>query len=303
MSSEAPLVCVVMPAFRSAGTLSAAVESVLIQRYERLVLAIALQPRDEDTIAAAERFSDARVRIVYRTGRGIANARNSAIRSVRADYYMFLDSDDEYSGPDVVDAYVEDIRRHPDPALRFADWVGVSGDDGSVRRARVAGRWRPTFNRLLLDNFVATGTVMLPREVLDEVGLFDERYRHAEDWDLWLRAAYRYPIRHVPLVALHYRETKLGVPYPRSHFTSEMEIVARQPGGRLLRVSALATAYGRHGLYFVRTLRSRRSASALLALRPVDVLCIPVVAAYKAWRSMSGMRRVRLDAGPAQGPA
>lgn len=290
MSSGGPYVCVIMPAYRSGNRLLRAAESVLSQTYAAVQLAIAVQPDDIETIRVAEEIVDPRVRIVRSPGQGIAEARNAAIRAIRTDYCMFLDSDDEYSGSDVIATYIDDVRVASPLALRFADWVGVS-DGGVASRARVATGWTPGYNRLLLDNFIATGTVMLPRQLLLETGGFDPAYDHAEDWDLWLRIARDHPIRRVPLVALRYRETKLSRPFPRSHFVSEMDIVRKQPVPRYLRVAALATAHGRHGLYYLRTLRGRQDRAALLAPSFIDLLCIPTILAYKVWRRFAGIRR------------
>src|SRR6266581_5801833 len=110
-----------MPAFASAATLPTAAASVLAQRYEHLALAIAVYSDDAETIAAAEALADPRVEIIRRDGHGIANGRNNAIRSVGADLYMFLDSDDAFDDG-VVAAYVADYQAYPAPALRYGDW-------------------------------------------------------------------------------------------------------------------------------------------------------------------------------------
>jgi hypothetical protein len=45
-------------------------------------------------------------------------------------------------------------------------------------------------------NFIPTSSVVARKECLVEVGCFDETFSKAEDWDLWLRMALRYPIAH-----------------------------------------------------------------------------------------------------------
>jgi hypothetical protein len=39
--------------------------------------------------------------------------------------------------------------------------------------------------------------LLAPRAVFEEAGMFDERLRGAEDWDLWLRIAARFPIHNL----------------------------------------------------------------------------------------------------------
>lgn len=45
---------------------------------------------------------------------------------------------------------------------------------------------------------VSPSAVVLHRRLLDEVGLFDETLPAAEDYDLWLRVSWRYPVGLAP---------------------------------------------------------------------------------------------------------
>jgi hypothetical protein len=63
------------------------------------------------------------------------------------------------------------------------------------------------FCDLLLSNgnAILTSATLVRREALLEVGVFDERLRCAEDWDLFLRLACRYPYASVDEMLLRYR--------------------------------------------------------------------------------------------------
>lgn len=50
------------------------------------------------------------------------------------------------------------------------------------------------FKRSLALCLVSPSSVVVSRELFDEVGLFDETLQAAEDYDLWLRISCRYPI-------------------------------------------------------------------------------------------------------------
>lgn len=284
-------VCVVMPSYESP-TLERAARSVLAQDVEQLTLAISIYPDDSDTRRRAESLGDPRVIIVQRSGYGISNARNSALRAVPAELYMFLDSDDAYA-PGTIARYLLDKEEHPDSCLRYADWTAVSPLDGSHKRRRMYVPRSRAYEQLLLGNFIATGTVMVEAEVIQAAGGFDERYPHAEDWDLWLRVARRYPLRYVPVNATFYTRTKIGTAYPRSHFTHEVAVIRSQPAPALLRWLATALAYGRYGAYYAGTLRARRSVKQLLDLRPHDCALAPAAVALRLYRYAVARARSR----------
>lgn len=273
MSAE-PTVCVVMPAYRAGGTLERAARSVLDQSYSQLVLAVSIYAGDEETATIARALGDTRVIVVERPGRGIANGRNAALEHVEAELFMFLDSDDRY-GEGVIEAYVDDHRASPAPALRYGDWTAVSPRDGSERPRRVYVPRGHRYEQLALDNYIATPTVMIDRAIVRELGGFDERYPHAEDWDLWLRIAQRYPVRHVPVNAAYYTRTKLERIYPRSFFLTEREIAGRQPLSRAWKLAATVLARGRYGAYFLGTLSSRRTLRMLIDVRLSELAAAP----------------------------
>jgi GT2 family glycosyltransferase len=53
--------------------------------------------------------------------------------------------------------------------------------------------------------FIPTSTVMIRREVLSKVGVFNPKYRRAQDYDLWLRIAEHYPIEFINQPLASYR--------------------------------------------------------------------------------------------------
>lgn len=281
--SRRRIVCVVMPAYRSAKSLPKAAASVLRQTHRDLILGVGVRATDLETLEAAHRIQDSRVRIVVVDGDGISNARNSIIRAVSADFYMFLDSDDEYADDGIVEAYLHDLDRVPGLLLRYANWIAVSTINGARRPRAMPDPGPRPYHQLLMENFVATGTVMVPTEILKKVGLFDDRYSHAEDWDLWLRVARKYPLRHIQITSLLYSRQKMARVFPRRHFSSEWLIVSRQPTGVCSRIAASLAAHGRYAAYFIVTLRHRRG-RALTDICPIDLLGLPVATAVRLTR-------------------
>ena len=57
-------------------------------------------------------------------------------------------------------------------------------------------------------NCVATSSVTVRRNVLEEIGGFNERYWIAEDFDLWLRICERHRIAFIDKVMYFYRNTE-----------------------------------------------------------------------------------------------
>jgi hypothetical protein len=102
---------------------------------------------------------------------------------------------------------------NPESGLVYSDAMRVRVD------GRPIDRWSSHFppvkgdayQPMLRQNRVQTSTVLVRRDVLEELGGFNESLEAWEDVDLWLRIAARYPFAHVPEVLANYRLSGNGL--------------------------------------------------------------------------------------------
>lgn len=185
----APAVSVIMPAYRCAAYIGAALDSVFAQTFTDYEV-IVVNDGSPDTPELERVLAPYRERIVYlqQENRGVSAARNAAIRVARAPLVAMLDPDDLWE-PDYLAVQVEAMRRDPTlellypNALLFGDgplagkiYMEVNPSDGEV-----------TFERLLKQECTIVNYVIARRDTIMRVGGFDESLRRSEDFDLWLR--------------------------------------------------------------------------------------------------------------------
>jgi glycosyltransferase involved in cell wall biosynthesis len=193
-----PEVSVVVPAYNASRTIDAALDSVFAQTFRDFEIVVVDDGSTDDTAAVvADR---AGVLLLTQPNSGPAAARNAAIARTSGRLVAFLDADDIWL-PEKLERQVNYFSTHQTAGL-----VHTAVIVSDVPRMRPRGHGvqpedesEPPTNRFAEifhgDRDVNTLTAMVRREVLDEVGPFDERRElHVEDWDLWLRIAARYPI-------------------------------------------------------------------------------------------------------------
>lgn len=192
-----PKVSVVLATYKRQDVLPRAIQSVVDQTLPDWELLLVDDEPSDDTQAIAESFGDGRIRYLrHERNRGLCAARNSGIRAARGRYVAFLDDDDVFLAPK--------LERQAE-ALDLADErVGIVScyekiirpDGTSVpRMLRLDG----DVHRLLLrDDLVRMQLLVLRRVLFDRVGLFDERLRAHDDYDMTLRLSRVSEFRTVP---------------------------------------------------------------------------------------------------------
>ena len=190
-------VSVIIPAYKAAGTIARAIESVLAQTVPVGEVIVVDDGSPDDLAGAVAPFAG---RIIYmrKPNGGASSARNLGIARARGALLAFLDADDHWE-PDKIARQLQALADHPEVGLVGARlYLAEPGDDG---RAVDPATDVALADRVLhLDAGEAfhaaanfwTGTVMIRRDVLGD-DRFDEALTTAEDRDLWMRLLLRTP--------------------------------------------------------------------------------------------------------------
>jgi glycosyltransferase involved in cell wall biosynthesis len=184
------LVSVVIPTFNSAGFLVQAIQSVLAQTYQDFEIIVVDDASTDNTESAIQRFGN-RVSYIRQESGGPSAARNRGILQSRGELIAFLDADDLWR-PTKLARQVEYMAQHSEAVLVYTDFTrGPEPGSNNQSRLQAFQQRNPVsaFQGLLLENFIATSTVMVRRSALATSGLFDPALRGSEDLDLWLRLA------------------------------------------------------------------------------------------------------------------
>lgn len=143
----------------------------------------------DGTAAELARLGDPRVRVVRReTSRGVSVARNTGIAAARGEWIAFLDDDDVWS-PRKLRAQLD---RAQDEEAAFAYSGAMAVDrDGHVLYTSYFPEPESLQDELLVAAVIPAGAsnVVARLGLIRALGGFDERFRHLEDWDLWIRLA------------------------------------------------------------------------------------------------------------------
>lgn len=203
-----PMVSVVIPTYNRRDDLEAALKSVLAQKFDDFEIIVVNDGGRNVSDLESGLDTKGKIRwLNHEQRRDVAAARNTGLRAAKGFYVAYLDDDDIYY-PDHLETLVRTLE---DTEFEFA-----YTDANRVVINWITDRYVPTdrhlaygydFDRekLLVSNYIPTLTIMHRRDLIEEIGFFDETLEVHEDWDMWIRAATECDFLHIPKTTAEFR--------------------------------------------------------------------------------------------------
>ena len=203
-----PAISVIMSVYNGEAHLAEAVESVLSQTFRDFELVILDDGSTDRSLEIVRGYAakDSRVRLITRENRGLIASLNQLIGEARAPLLARMDADDRCH-PERLARQHAFLAAHPACGV-VGSWAHRMGGDGTVWPGYVYKfPVTPAEVRAAIgyESILAHPTVMYRRDVVRQAGGYHSAFKHAEDFDLWLRMADITEISNIPEPLLTYR--------------------------------------------------------------------------------------------------
>jgi glycosyltransferase involved in cell wall biosynthesis len=188
-ANKNPKLSVVLPAFNAEKTLRRAIDSILNQTFPNFELIVIDDGSTDGTCEVVESYKDIRIRLVrFQENQGLIAGLNKGLEIARGEYVARQDADDE----SVTERFAKQVA-----ILESNSHIGVVGSCVRLRDSsnKLLGiysypsepdlaRWQSLFKTP-----VAHSTAVFRRSVVESVGGYNEKYKLAEDYELWTRVS------------------------------------------------------------------------------------------------------------------
>lgn len=187
-------ISVIIPSYNAANTVRRAIDSALLQSYEAYEIIVVDDGSVDDTRTIVRSYGSP-VKLIEAEHAGVSSARNTGIEASKGEWIAFLDADDLWDK--------EKLQLQLHAAEQAAANVVVCGcvavRAGHPYKSMRARGKRQMFHSLLLSNGIATPTVMVRREAIENPKLrFPVGVSFGEDWQMWIQLASRHEWLFIP---------------------------------------------------------------------------------------------------------
>ena len=229
------LVSVVMAVFDGERYIREAIDSILGQSFRDFEFIIINDGSTDNTAGILQQYAqlDERLLVFQQENRGLIAALNRGCGQARGKYIARLDADD-VSVPDRFEKQVDFLDRHPAVAV-LGGAIKLINPKGAL-----IGEWRyPVDDRqikeeLLRTNCLCHPAIMMRKDAFDATEGYRRPFRHAEDYDLWLRMAERFELANLPDILLYYR-VHAGQVSPKNLSQQVFSALAAEAAARIRR--------------------------------------------------------------------
>jgi len=173
--------------------LKGCLESILRQTFSDYEFIIVNDGSTDDTVAILGEYeSDARFVLIHNTKNiGLTKSLNKALRKARGQFIARMDADD-LSLPDRLAKQHEFLLNSRDTGVVGSNYYEIDEDGGKRGEIILPETDDDIRRKIMRMNPFNHGAVMMRGEALETVGLYNERFRYAQDYELWYRMLKQY---------------------------------------------------------------------------------------------------------------
>ena len=183
-----PGISVIIPTYNRSRLLLKAIESVRKQTHQNIEIIVVDDCSIDDTEQIVRNIQDERIRYIkHETNKGGAESRNTGIKNAAGAYIGFLDSDDQWL-PEKLEKQLNIFKLNSKIGVVYTG-IATFNEEGFLDE--ILPQYRGKMISYLLEaNYInTTSSILVEKNLLDQVNGFNSTLPSCQDWDLYLKLA------------------------------------------------------------------------------------------------------------------
>lgn len=204
-----PKVSIIIPVYNGSLYLEEAIETAINQTYDNIEVIVVNDGSNDNnkTRLIAEKYKN-KIKYFEKENGGVSTALNLGIKKMTGSYFSWLSHDDKYK-PDKIEKqikYLFDNNLLNSNVILYGDFEAIDKKSKYLwteRKDHNISIDKPEY--ILLRGQINGITLLIPKKAFDDCGLFDEKLRCTQDYELWNKMCSKYKFIHLPYIVAESR--------------------------------------------------------------------------------------------------
>lgn len=183
-------ISIIIPVYNSANSIISTLESVRHQSYKNFEIIIIDDGSQDLSVHIINDYIDTYrhldIKMISQKNQGVSKARNVGIKMATGSWIALLDSDDKWA-VNKLERQLQILNSHPSIDFLGANRKGEHFNTFLNIKFNVLTKISSKI--LLYKNFFVTSTIIFKKDIVKEIGLFDENQRYCEDAKYFIEIA------------------------------------------------------------------------------------------------------------------
>jgi len=185
-------VSVIIPTFNRFSLISRAIDSVLNQTIKPFEI-IVVDDGSSDNTSTFIKNNYKSVKLIKQNNLGVSKARNVGIKNSSGDWIALLDSDDEWK-KNKLEVQIKSLSEYDYYSVCHTNEIWIRNGIRVNQKKRHQKYGGDIFDKCLDICRISPSSIIFKKNIINEVGWFDEGLSICEDYDLWLRITANFKI-------------------------------------------------------------------------------------------------------------
>lgn len=231
-------ISIITPSFNQGRFIEETIESILNQKYVDIEMIVVDGCSSDNTIEILKKY-EGRIRWLSEKDNGQTDAINKGLKMANGDIVAYLNSDDYYT-TGALSNVLAYFKENPDCKILTGDYIIVNefGEvmHSPIRLYKHILRKINGISLLCFTNYISQPSTFWRRELLDEIGYFNEDLHYVMDYEYWMRVMKKYKL-HVTSETLSvfriHSQSKGGHLY-KKQFDEELEVAKKYCNNKII---------------------------------------------------------------------
>ena len=185
-------ISVVIPTYNRKELLKRSIDSVINQTIKPSEIIIVDDGSNDGTEAMVKKKYDS-LKLIKQKNKGASAARNSGIKASSGEWICFLDSDDEWKN-DKLEKQITAVANNSDYKFFHSNEIWIKNGKRINQKKKHKKYGGDIFKKCLDMCRISPSSVLIDKNIFEEIGFFNENLVVCEDYELWLRICDKYEV-------------------------------------------------------------------------------------------------------------